>query len=116
MKVEDVNEDACIERENVTWTAAVGCTPVALAAGLRSRICGGWLGSSTTMFAAGVSGAAPMSARTFVVACWMRTSGSPLPSPVGARPHIQWFVPVWKMSEPLGSRCLVTLEMAEPGA
>ncbi len=74
----------------------------------------GSAGSSRRMFEAGVVGTTPMSSRTLVVVCWIRTSGSPVPSAFSARPRDHWLVPVSKTSAPLAAVYLVAFEVAGP--
>jgi hypothetical protein len=45
-----------------------------------------------------------MSESAFIVACWMRASGSPSPSALRARPRHQLLVPVAKTTAPLAAR------------
>jgi hypothetical protein len=107
--------DASIGREKVTRTFAAMPTSVWLLEGVRWITAGGALGSSRMIPAAGVSGSVPMSARMFVVACWIRASGSPRSSALRARPQFQWLVPVATTSAPLAAAYLTMWTVAEPG-
>jgi hypothetical protein len=88
VKLEAVIVVPSIARENVAVTAAERLTLVAPSAG-EVEVTRGAFGSSSVMFAAGVLGEAFMSASTFVVACWIRTSGVPFPLESSARPRDQ---------------------------
>ena len=93
---------ASIAREKIALTVVARTTPVAPSVGEVDATRGAEALSSVR-FAEGVAGTMPMSSRTFVVACWIRRSGSPRPSVLTARPLAQWFVPVEKTSAPLAA-------------
>ena len=77
-------------------------TPVAPAAGVGRVTRGRRRSRRPARPAAGVVGRAPMSASTFIVACWMRASGSPSPCMLRARPRHQLLVPVAKTERAAG--------------
>jgi hypothetical protein len=70
VKLDALMVDAFIARENVARTVVAGETPVAPSVGAREMTVGG-LFASSWIPGAGVSGSACMSARMFVVACWI---------------------------------------------
>jgi hypothetical protein len=111
VKVELVIVDGSIAREKRAWGWIDRTTPVSPSAGLSLTTEGGALESSR-MLAAGVAGRAPISARMFVVACWMSRFGSPTAKAFMARPRFQWFVPVVTTSAPLGAVYLTIIAVA----
>src|SRR6478735_3531919 len=70
---------------------------------------------SSVMLPGGVAGRALMSARMFVVACWMRRSGSPSFEGFIARPRFHQFVPVVTTVAPLAALYLTMVDTVEPG-
>ena len=91
-----------IAREKVALAVVVTSTFVAASGGVVDATRGA-VALSSVRFAEGVEGITPMSSSTFVVACWIRRSGSPAPSAFSASPRSQWLVPVEKTRAPLGA-------------